>query len=421
MVVIPTMTMTDFSYVRLRKNVFVCNGYCHSLIMDCNTHKLFQLDSEANDLLRGFLHGKAYSVGANEKADELVGFLKENHLIDFTEKHIKSVLLPPKTQASLQTVWLELRRNCNMHCIHCYNGSNPCAETENPLTVEQWQKIISQLQAYRPNTIILIGGEPLLYNRIVELIKYIKEKLIDTTLVLYSNLTLLDDEMIDVIKLYDVKIVTSIYADNADTHDSITAHKGSFAKTSHNIKRLREHGVDVKANTVIMKNNQDIMERTVKYIKSLTDKTPKIDEIRNTDERLNPLIPSRKINKNSIRSIQNIHKPYVEKIQRSLSGNPCWQGKINISYDGYVSPCIMQLPEMTEAYNLKMCSLKAVLDQYLIPNYWEISKDTIETCCVCEFRYLCNDCRPLAASLTARANNCSYNPFVGKWIQNGID
>ena len=308
-----------------------------------------------------------------------------------------------------------------MRCIHCYNGSNPCAEVNEPMPVERWKRIISELKYYHPNTIIMIGGEPLLYNDVVPLIRHIKEVLKNTTLVLYSNLTFLHDEIIDAIKLYDVKIVTSIYADNASIHDSITTHSGSFNKTSHNIMMLRNYGIDVRANTVIMKNNQEVIESTIEYIKKLTGKKPKIDEIRNTDEHLNSLTPVKSFRKNTIQSIQNINKPTIGTIQRSVSGNSCWQGKINISYDGYISPCIMQSPEPIEKYNLKESSLKTVLDEHLIPNYWKLSKDKIETCQVCEFRYLCNDCRPLAASLTTRASNCCYNPFVGKWVKDCID
>lgn len=410
------MTMADCSYACLSPNVYMCNGYCNSLIMDCNTQKIFQLDSEANDLLSAFLNGNKYILGANKKADELISFLEEKSLINLTEKYIESVLLPPKAKAPLQTVWLELRRKCNMHCIHCYNSSNPYAETSKPMSVEQWKMIINQLKAYHPKTIVLIGGEPLLYEELVDLIKCIKEEIENIVLVLYSNLTFLNNEIINAIKEYDVKIVTSIYADNENIHDSITTHKGSFIKTTTNIECLKANGVDVRANTVVMRNNQDVIESTIKYIKKLTDKLPKIDEIRNTDERLNSLLPDKRLKKNTITSIHDINKPTKKRIQKAVSGNSCWQGKINISYDGYVSPCIMQSPETLKKYNLQTTTLKNVIDEYLISNYWELSKDKVTTCDVCEFRYLCNDCRPLADSLSTRANNCSYDPFSGEWL-----
>ena len=76
----------------------------------------------------------------------------------------------------------------------------------------------------------------------------------------------------------------------------------------------------------------------------------------------------------------------------------------------------MQSPESIKKNNLKTASLKSVIDEFLIPNYWELSKDKISTCSVCEFRYLCNDCRPLANALTTRANNCNYDPFSGEWL-----
>lgn len=102
-------------------------------------------------------------------------------------------------------------------------------------------------------------------------------------------------------------------------------------------------------------------------------------------------------------------------LKRTVSGNSCWQGKLNISYDGYVSPCIMWNPDCLQEGSLKKYPLKQVLNHYIIPKYWKLSKDYIDTCKICEYRYICNDCRPLADSLTARACNCNYDPFSGKW------
>ena len=410
--------MTDNIFIRLNKNVYICKGYCNSLIMDCNTQRIYQIDLEAYKTLCSFLNGKIFFYGKDELIDKFITYLYEKELVIYTKSYTHTDTLPSKELAALKNVWLELRRNCNLNCIHCYNNSNHCAEINQVLSLNNWIEIVNQLKEYNPQNIILIGGEPLLYVDIANLIKHVRSEIPNATIVLYSNLTFLKKEIIDCIKNNNVKVVTSIYADNAEIHDSITTKEGSFQKTIQNIKTLKGLGVDVKANTVIMSKNQSVVDKTVSFIKELTDYSPKIDEIRPTTKKLESLIPTKSIRKNVIKSIGDIEKPTKSKIIRAISGNSCWQGKINISYDGYISPCIMQNPEMIEKYNLKNTTVKNIIEEYIIPKFWMLSKDKIRICSDCEFRYLCNDCRPLAKALEMRADNCNYDPYSGKWNGN---
>ena len=48
----------------------------------------------------------------------------------------------------------------------------------------------------------------------------------------------------------------------------------------------------------------------------------------------------------------------------------------------------------------------------------ERSKDDILICQVCEFRYMCNDCRIPQKNLDGEwfyKDECTYNPFISKW------
>ena len=52
---------------------------------------------------------------------------------------------------------------------------------------------------------------------------------------------------------------------------------------------------------------------------------------------------------------------------------------------------------------------------------WHTTKDHVEKCKDCEYRYACNDCRPLAQGSDsgkrwlASSVDCLYNPYTGKW------
>jgi radical SAM protein with 4Fe4S-binding SPASM domain len=47
--------------------------------------------------------------------------------------------------------------------------------------------------------------------------------------------------------------------------------------------------------------------------------------------------------------------------------------------------------------------------------YWELTKDKIDTCKDCEYRWGCTDCRVLAlkeaGSTSAKHPSCHYNPY----------
>ena len=69
----------------------------------------------------------------------------------------------------------------------------------NLLNVVEWKRIIDQLKKFKPKKIILIGGEPLLFNGIIDIINYCKEICSGSELILYSNLTLLTEKIIQAI------------------------------------------------------------------------------------------------------------------------------------------------------------------------------------------------------------------------------
>ena len=97
-----------------------------------------------------------------------------------------------------------------------------------PITLKEWISLIDELESYSLERIKLIGGEPLLFDNINKLIEYIRKKFKSIEVILYSNLTLLNNSNIDCIRKNNVKVITSIYSNIPKVHDIITRRKGSF-------------------------------------------------------------------------------------------------------------------------------------------------------------------------------------------------
>ena len=73
---------------------------------------------------------------------------------------------------------------------------------------------------------------------------------------LYTNASLINNEIIEELKKYNIhKISVSIYSDNAIIHDEITQIKGSFEKTMKSIKALKQNNFIVELKTVVLAEN----------------------------------------------------------------------------------------------------------------------------------------------------------------------
>lgn len=69
--------------------------------------------------------------------------------------------------------------------------------------------------------------------------------------------------------------------------------------------------------------------------------------------------------------------------------------------------------------NLKISKIVEILSSNNFTNLWNISKDQIEVCKDCEFRYICPDNRiPIkkdAELYYYHNNDCNYNPYTNQW------
>ena len=88
--------------------------------------------------------------------------------------------------------------------------------------------------------------------------------------------------------------------------------------------------------------------------------------------------------------------------------------KISIDELGEIKNC----PSMEKSYgNINKTSLVSISQNKNFQKLWKINKDSIETCKVCEFRYICTDCRAYTndGGLYSKPLKCSYDPYTAKW------
>ncbi|RST27571.1 grasp-with-spasm system SPASM domain peptide maturase [Chryseobacterium lacus] len=112
----------------------------------------------------------------------------------------------------------------------------------------------------------------------------------------------------------------------------------------------------------------------------------------------------------------------LPKVLEAINHNSCLHKKNSIDVDGNIRNC----PSMPQSFgNIKDTTLEEALEHPDFKKYWNLTKDHIEVCKDCEFRYICTDCRAYTERThensegldTSKPLKCGYNPYTGKWAE----
>jgi len=110
----------------------------------------------------------------------------------------------------------------------------------------------------------------------------------------------------------------------------------------------------------------------------------------------------------------------ISKVLEAANYNSCLYKKIGIDKNGNIKNC----PLMAESFgNIDNNDIEKVINQPGFKKYWNLTKDQIEICKDCEFRYICTDCRAYTENILknkeglniSKPLKCGYNPYTGSW------
>src|SRR5579864_6380253 len=123
-----------------------------------------------------------------------------------------------KAEIPVNFLWLELTNRCNLKCSHCYSGSGPDAGSEDCLLQDDYECLIADAAQIGCRQIQFIGGEPTLNRALPHLIAAAQGKGYEFVEV-FTNLTRLDNDLLECFKEYGVHVATSVYAPADEIHD----------------------------------------------------------------------------------------------------------------------------------------------------------------------------------------------------------
>lgn len=148
--------------------------------------------------------------------------------------------------------YIELTRRCNLKCKHCLNNSGVTGNNE--INYDELIRVINELIKSGIFEIRFTGGEPLLYPKIYDIIKYCTDNSVYVSI--GTNGTLITETVIKKLKNSGLNKVIISLDGTKKVHDSIRG-KGNFDKTITAIGLLKKYEVDYKINSVIMRDNMD--------------------------------------------------------------------------------------------------------------------------------------------------------------------
>lgn len=259
-------------------------------------------------------------------------------------------------------LWLELTNGCNLTCSHCYSDSFPGSQCRDILSYDDYLKAVVEGGNIGFSRIQFIGGEPLLYKKINELITS-AEKCGYKSIEIFSNLSFIPERLFDVASTIPLTIHTSIYSNKSEIHDSITDVVGSYDNTISNIKKLVNIGVEVNAAFIEMESNLGEFQSVRESMKSIGVTEVYMDR-------------AREFGRESASE-----KQHVGELCGACSGNTAC-----VSYDGNLYPCIMS--KMLPIGSLLESSMASLLNseanykhRSLIFDETAKSKETIHANC----------------------------------------
>lgn len=432
-------------FFRWKDEIRIVYGASRAAIYDLGTGYIFSLNATARNIVE--LVGQGQTIQSFDPQDiqflEQLAALEIGSFCDSPQPAPDATHeLPPPVP--LRFLWLELTESCNLRCSFCYsdaapteaagtradmiiplearsathqNGSAAPFRGKRKMTEADWKRVIRQAAAEGCRQLQFIGGEPLIYRPLLSLIDEARAVGF-STIEIFTNGTLLTDEMARALAEREVQVAISLHGSRPEIHDQITQQPGAFAKVHDNLLMLKRHYVPIRLAAVMMEQNQDDFEQLTAFAQDLGAEDFYYDIVRPVGRGVQG---GSQPTKEALLRPKWLLSPSFFTSQESYFRNrwwhPCWAAELAVTHTGNVLPCVYSRDHVIG--NMLDSSLGDVLASDRLKALWGLTKDKIEVCRDCEYRYACDDCRPLAEGTTGDLHSkyprCTYNPYQGVW------
>ncbi|WP_026895317.1 radical SAM/SPASM domain-containing protein [Clostridiisalibacter paucivorans] len=145
-----------------------------------------------------------------------------------------------------------ITRMCNYKCKHCYSNSNGL-RVKNELSIDEIYNIVDQFKEMNVPVILLSGGEPLMREGILDIIKYIRDKNIRVSL--STNGSLIDKNIAYQLKDMGISYVGISIDGTQYTNDIFRGVDGAYVNAIRAIENCKEIGQKVGLRFTLQRDN----------------------------------------------------------------------------------------------------------------------------------------------------------------------
>lgn len=172
-------------------------------------------------------------------------------------------------EGDLEEIKIELTKDCPLSCIHC--SSNASSGDPLQLTREVVLSLLSQSSELKVKSIVLSGGEPLLWPWIADAVRACSVLGLRSSI--YSTgINLTDDGAKEIVALANdglSRVIFSLHSPFKPQHEEITRKSGSFDKTVTVMKELGKNSIEREIHFVPLKINYKHLAKLIELANDL--------------------------------------------------------------------------------------------------------------------------------------------------------
>lgn len=158
----------------------------------------------------------------------------------------------------LLSLEVEFSLRCNFRCSYCYQPESSVFENE--LTEDEIRDVILQAKDLGAKKIVILGGEPMVYHRILDMIAFIRQQGLDIEM--FTNGFQITAAVAEYLFNHQVMVVLKMNTHDEKTQDILAGKKGAYKIIQTAFAHLKQAGypcgkAPLAVSTIICRQNID--------------------------------------------------------------------------------------------------------------------------------------------------------------------
>ncbi len=373
--------------------ILLAPEYPNWIVVDKDEYEMFKLLSNGNTLKETLV--EYHNLNCGKKEEEILGILQKLLSKIENSNFYSDVIIEEEEsiESVKKNIQINLTNDCNLRCTHCYLAAGINDKKE--LNLSNLKETLKELTTLvGKSEVVFSGGEPLIYEGVLDILKFTKE--MGHKVILFTNGMLITDEIFEEIKDVLDEIQLSMEGVSKEKFELVRGKStyDSFIKALEIIKKN-----EIKctlAITAIENTLEDLEENLIEFINKFNYSNLNIrinDEIERSGNAENYPEKYFELNFEKRERVNNLIVKLRERgfgthfntIRNTHFSNCGIGGSIVINSDGKIYPC--------NEFSIEYGSVEDELKNLII--YFEnLNRETgvekIEKCQECDLKYICN-------------------------------